>query len=92
MSLSNKQSLADSIAAFHDLHQQRFGFCDVSKSVEIVNLRLRMIAAGEPYAPAHREPVPARQGRQRCGAAGILRGRLPAYAPLRSRALLPAIL
>jgi N-methylhydantoinase A len=30
----------------------------VSKPVEIVNLRLRMIAAGEPYAPAYREPVP----------------------------------
>ena len=54
-----KQSPAQSIAAFHQLHQQRYGFCDVSKPVEIVNLRLRMTAAGEPYAPAYREPVPA---------------------------------
>ena len=54
----NKQSPAQSIAAFHRLHQQRYGFCDESKPVEIVNLRLRMIAAGEPYAPAYREPVP----------------------------------
>jgi N-methylhydantoinase A len=54
----NKQSPAQSIAAFHQQHQQRYGFCDVSKPVEIVNLRLRMIAAGEPYAPAYREPVP----------------------------------
>jgi N-methylhydantoinase A len=54
----NKQSPAQSIAAFHRLHQQRYGFCDESKLVEIVNLRLRMIAAGEPYAPAYREPVP----------------------------------
>jgi N-methylhydantoinase A len=54
----NKQSPAQSIAAFHQLHQQRYGFCDESKPVEIVNLRLRMIAAGEPYAPAYREPVP----------------------------------
>ena len=53
-----KQSPAQSIAAFHHLHQQRYGFCDVSKPVEIVNLRLRMTAAGEPYAPAYREPVP----------------------------------
>jgi N-methylhydantoinase A len=54
----NKQSPAQSIAAFHRLHQQRYGFCDESKPVEIVNLRLRMVAAGEPYAPAYREPVP----------------------------------
>ncbi len=54
----DKQSPAQSIAAFHQLHQQRYGFCDVSKPVEIVNLRLRMIAAGESYAPAYREPVP----------------------------------
>jgi N-methylhydantoinase A len=54
----NKQSPAQSIAAFHQLHQQRYGFCDESKPVEIVNLRLRMIAAGEAYAPAYREPVP----------------------------------
>jgi N-methylhydantoinase A len=54
----NQQSPAQAIAAFHRLHQQRYGFCDESKPVEIVNLRLRMIAAGEPYAPAYREPVP----------------------------------
>ncbi len=53
----DNQSPAQSIAAFHRLHQQRYGFCDVSKPVEIVNLRLRMAAAGEPYAPAYREPV-----------------------------------
>ncbi len=54
----NKQSPAQSIAAFHQQHQQRYGFCDVSKPVEIVNLRLRMIAPGEPDAPAYRKPVP----------------------------------
>jgi N-methylhydantoinase A len=45
------QSPADSIAAFHQLHLQRYGFCDPEKSVEIVNLRLRMEARGEPYRP-----------------------------------------
>jgi len=48
----------NSTAAFHRLHQQLYGFCDASKPVEIVNLRLRMIAAGEPYTPAQQEPVP----------------------------------
>jgi N-methylhydantoinase A len=48
---------AQAIEAFHRLHQRRYGFCDVAKPVEIVNMRLRMIAPGEPYAPRYREPV-----------------------------------
>ena len=47
-----------SIEAFHRLHQQRYGFCDEGRPVEIVNLRLRMIAAGEPYSPQQQEAVP----------------------------------
>lgn len=43
------------IAAFHQLHRQRYGFSDPARPVEIVNLRLRMIAPGEPYAPERRE-------------------------------------
>jgi N-methylhydantoinase A len=45
------------IEAFHRLHQQRYGFCDVQRPIEIVNVRLRMIAAGEAYAPVEREAV-----------------------------------
>ena len=48
---------ADAIEAFHRLHQQRYGFCDMQRPVEIVNLRLRTVAAGEPYAPTQRVPV-----------------------------------
>ena len=48
---------ANAIAAFHRLHEQRYGFCDVNKPVEIVNVRVRMVAAGETYLPAQREPV-----------------------------------
>jgi N-methylhydantoinase A len=54
----DRQSPTHAIEAFHRLHQQRYGFCDVLRPVEIVNLRLRMIAAGEPYSPAHRDPTP----------------------------------
>jgi N-methylhydantoinase A len=46
-----------SVEAFHRAHQQRYGFCDVERPVEIVNIRLRMIAAGEQYMPARRAPV-----------------------------------
>ena len=45
------QAPAQSIEAFHRLHAQRYGFCDAARPIEIVNLRLRMVAAGEPYAP-----------------------------------------
>jgi N-methylhydantoinase A len=45
------QSPIRSLAAFHALHRQRYGFAQESRPVEIVNLRLRMIAAGESYTP-----------------------------------------
>jgi N-methylhydantoinase A len=48
---------AQSIAAFHRQHLQRYGFCDAERSIEIVNLRLRMVAAGEPYSPPRHELV-----------------------------------
>jgi N-methylhydantoinase A len=48
---------ANAIAAFHRLHDQRYGFCDVNKPVEIVNVRMRMAVAGETYLPAQRELV-----------------------------------
>ena len=52
------QAPVNSIEAFHRLHQQRYGFCDAERPVEIVNLRLRRIAAGEPYSPPQQEAVP----------------------------------
>jgi N-methylhydantoinase A len=50
---------AESIAAFHQLHQQRYGFHDQQRPTEIVNLRLRMTAKGELYTPPQREIVPS---------------------------------
>ena len=46
------------IDAFHLLHQERYGFSDAARPVEIVNLRLRMIAKGADYAPTRRELAP----------------------------------
>ncbi len=48
---------SDSLTHFHRAHEQRYGFCDERKPVQIVCLRLRMIAAAEPYAPVRCEPV-----------------------------------
>jgi N-methylhydantoinase A len=52
------ESPAHAVEAFHRLHQQRYGFSDQTKPVEIVNLRLRMVAAAEPWSRAYQEPVP----------------------------------
>ena len=46
-----------SLEAFHELHKQRYGFADGSRSVQIVNVRLRMVAASEPYEPVRRELI-----------------------------------
>lgn len=46
---------AKSIEAFHALHLQRYGFSDAERPVEIVNLRLRMIAAGDHFVPRRSE-------------------------------------
>jgi N-methylhydantoinase A len=45
-----------SLQAFHTLHHQRYGFSNTDKPIEIVNLRLRMIAVAERYAPPHTHP------------------------------------
>lgn len=50
-------SPADSLEAFHRLHQQRYGFSDPDRPIEIVNLRLRMTAPAERYEPPRRELV-----------------------------------
>jgi N-methylhydantoinase A len=45
------------IAAFHRIHQQNYGFCDEKRAIEIVNVRLRMTAAGARYEPPRRDLV-----------------------------------
>jgi len=53
---------ADSIAAFHEQHRQRYGFCDERKPVQIVNLRLRMTATADPWVPKQQELRPGDGG------------------------------
>jgi N-methylhydantoinase A len=52
-----RNTAEDSTAAFHQAHQQRYGFYDEKKPVQIVSLRLRMTAAADPYEPQRRETV-----------------------------------
>jgi N-methylhydantoinase A len=52
------QSPQNVIEEFHKLHGKHYGFSDSGRPVEIVNLRLHMIAEGEPYTARQREHVP----------------------------------
>jgi N-methylhydantoinase A len=61
----DRAAAADSIVAFHQLHQQRYGFSNPERAVQIVNIRLRMTARGEPYVPERRE-LTAGDGSRAC--------------------------
>ncbi len=56
-----------SMTAFHELHRQRYGFADATRLVEIVNVRVRMIAASEPYEP-ERQAMVTGNGSAACSA------------------------
>jgi len=53
----DRETPQQSIVTVHRMHEQRYGFCDRSKPLEIVNLRLRMTQPAQPYTPPRREPV-----------------------------------
>jgi len=42
---------AEPLATFHQLHRQRFGFAREHHEVEVVNVRVRMVAASELFDP-----------------------------------------
>jgi len=54
----DSQSPQKAVKEFHDLHKERYGFSDVDRPIEIVNLRLRRIAPGETYALTPRKTAP----------------------------------
>jgi N-methylhydantoinase A len=54
---------SDVLTGFHDLHRRRYGFAKEEHEVEIVNVRVRMVAGSEPFEPA-RKPLVAGDGHQ----------------------------
>jgi N-methylhydantoinase A len=78
------------VEAFHRLHRQRYGFCDELRPLEIVNLRLRMTAASEPWSPATQDAVPG-NGSAACYATRdiFFRGRFVASRLYRRDGLIP---
>ncbi len=47
--------------AFHDLHRIRYGFAKEEHKVEVVNVRVRMVASSEPFEPVRRPIVTGRR-------------------------------
>jgi len=43
--------------AFHGLHKRRYGFANESRPLEIVNVRVRLVAAGDPFEAPRQEVV-----------------------------------
>lgn len=60
------------VAAFHDLHLRRFGFAKENHEIEVVNVRVRMIAPSQRFDPPSKEPTKG-DGRQ------ALTGNRPVY-------------
>jgi N-methylhydantoinase A len=63
----NDNSPQRALEAFHELHKVNYGFCDTERAMEIVNLRLRMIAKGESFEPTQQEPAPGDSQAACCG-------------------------
>jgi N-methylhydantoinase A len=63
----NADDPAHSLAAFHELHRQRYGFSDPGKPLQIVSLRLRMTAPAEPWEPTRCDSRPGDGSAARCG-------------------------
>jgi N-methylhydantoinase A len=59
------ESPGSAVAAFHRLHERSYGFADAARPIEVVNLRLRMVARGERYEPSCQPCVPG-DGTQAC--------------------------
>jgi len=55
-------------AQFHSLHQRRYGFANESRPLEVVNVRVRMVAPAEAFS---QQRLPLREGDGRQAIAGM---------------------
>jgi N-methylhydantoinase A len=79
---------ANVLHAFHDLHRLRYGFAKDEHEVEVVNVRVRMVASSEPFDPVRR-PIVRGDGRQALtGHRPVFFHDKPHYTPVYNRAAL----
>jgi N-methylhydantoinase A len=76
--------------AFHDLHRLRYGFAKEEHEVEVVNVRVRMVASSQPFDPVRR-PIVRGDGQQALtGHRPVFFHGEPHYTPVYNRtALVP---
>jgi len=76
--------------AFHDLHRLRYGFAKEQHEVEVVNVRVRMVASSQAFDPG-RKPIVHGDGRQALtGHRSVFFHGEPHYTPVYDRqALVP---
>jgi N-methylhydantoinase A len=74
--------------AFHDLHRLRYGFAKEAHEVEVVNVRVRMVASSQPFDPIRR-PIVRGNGQQALtGHRPVFFHGEPHYTPVYDRAAL----
>ncbi|MDT7812756.1 MAG: N-methylhydantoinase [Acidobacteriaceae bacterium] len=76
--------------SFHDLHRLRYGFAKEEHEVEVVNVRVRMVASSQPFDPVRR-PIVRGDGQQALtGHRPVFFHGEPHYTPVYNRtALVP---
>ncbi|MGC2398314.1 MAG: hydantoinase/oxoprolinase family protein, partial [Acidobacteriaceae bacterium] len=76
--------------AFHDLHRLRYGFAKEEHEVEVVNVRVRMVASSQPFEPVRRSIVRGNGQRALTGHRPVFFHGEPHYTPVYNRvALVP---
>ncbi len=79
---------ANVLDAFHDLHRVRYGFAKEEHEVEVVNVRVRMVASSQPFDPVRR-PIVRGDGQQALtGHRPVFFHGEPHYTPVYNRAAL----
>jgi N-methylhydantoinase A len=74
--------------AFHDLHRLRYGFAKEEHEVEVVNVRVRMVASSQPFDPVRRPIVRGDGNQALTGHRPVFFHGEPHYTPVYTRAAL----
>jgi N-methylhydantoinase A len=78
----------DVLDAFHDLHLVRYGFAKEEHEVEIVNVRVRMVAGSQPFDPVRKPIVPGNGQQALTGHRPVFFDGEPIDTPVYNRAAL----
>ena len=76
--------------AFHTLHKRRYGFANESRPLEIVNIRVRLVAAGEPFEAPRQELIEGDGSAALAGSRSVYFDGIPHETRLYERDLLHA--